>query len=173
VLGLLVLVGVAAAGCFEVDATLNADGSGTINLAYIPSARHATLDSEQARFSSAHVTVHSIAPRDVGARLTASFDDVTKLSSAEGFRHVGVTRMRRGGEERLRIVLHNPTPKEIEDVDEEGPRIMLALPGRVISANRGARVLGTHVVWEIPIDEYAREPALSLKVRYALAPPTR
>jgi hypothetical protein len=165
-LGLLVLVGLGAAGCFEVEATLDAHGAGTIDLAYIPEVRHATLDSEKVRFSSAHVTVHSVAPREVGARITASFDDVTKLATAEGFRRVGVARMRRGGEERIRIVIRNPSPKEIDDIEQPGPRIAVTLPGRVIRANRRARIESNRVVWQIPIDEYAREAALSLTARY-------
>src|SRR2546422_2882016 len=122
------------AGCFTVDATLRADGSGTIEMAYIP-ARHATIESETARFSSAHVKVQEVVPREVGAFLRASFDDVTKLGTAEGFSVVSVTRDRKRDQERLRVVLRNATPKEITEEKRPGPRITITLPGRVLVAN--------------------------------------
>jgi hypothetical protein len=154
-------------GCFTADATLNADGSGTIDLEYIPGQEHATIESETARFTSPHVTVRELVPREVGAFLRASFDDVTKLSTAEGFSTVSVRRDRKRGEERLRIVIRNLTPKELTEEKHAGPRVSITLPGRVRAANDGAEIEDRRVTWRVPLLEYARRPLLVLSVRYA------
>src|SRR3989442_13433070 len=104
---LLVLSSVCLAGCFVVDATLEADGAGTIELTY-PLLPNVKIEKEKERFSSAHVTLVSYVPKaDHIAVVTARFDDVTKLSTADGFKQADVTRSRDGDTERLRIVLHN------------------------------------------------------------------
>jgi hypothetical protein len=154
-------------GCFTADAKLEADGSGTIDLEYLP-AQHATIESETARFSSPHVTVRELVPRAVGAFLRATFDDVTKLSSAEGFSLVTVTRDRKHGEERLRIALRNPTPKEVTEEKHAGPHISVTLPGRVLAANHDAEMSGPRVSWRIPLRQYAARPLIVLSVRYAI-----
>jgi len=160
-LGLLLL-----AGCFTVDARLEPDGSGTIEMEYVPGP-HATIESETARFTSPHVTVQELAPREVGAFLRARFDDVTKLPTAEGFSILTITRDRKRGEERLRIVVRNSEPKEIAQETRPGPHITITLPGRVVAANRDAEIEGQRVSWRVPLREYARRSLFMLSVRYA------
>jgi hypothetical protein len=162
------LAAIAVAGCFTVDASLNADGSGRMELHYIP-GEHATVDSETARFTSPHVTVHSLKPEEVGAVLDATFDDVTKLSTAEGFRLVTVRRKRKPGQEQLRIVIRNPKPKPFKDDGKHRPHITLTLPGRVLGANRDARVAGNRVVWDLPLGDFVERPSVALGVAYAAA----
>jgi hypothetical protein len=159
---------VALSGCFTADATLEANGSGTMDLEYIP-APNATLDSERARFTSPHVTVRDLVPRQVGAFLQVSFDDVTKLSTAAGFEILTVRRDRKHGEERLRLMIRNQTPKELPDDARPGPRITVTLPGRVLAANQDSEASGRRVSWRLPLRDWARRPRVILSVRYAVS----
>jgi hypothetical protein len=154
-----------ASGCFTVDGVLRADGSGTVELTYVP-GKHATIDSEMARFSSPHVTVRDVEPQPGGARVRAEFDDVRKLSTAEGFRVVRVVRGRHGRREALRLIIRNPEPKPFEDRGAPWPRIALTLPGRVLGATRGAEVAGSRVVWTLPIADYVTRPRIAVSVRW-------
>jgi hypothetical protein len=153
-------------GCFTVDGLLRADGSGTVDLTYVP-GKHATIDSETARFTSPHVKVLSVEPHPGGARVRAEFDDVTRLSTAEGFGMVTVVRRRRGNREALKIVIHNPEPKPFQDKGEPWPKIALTLPGRVLSATPHAEIAGTRVAWKLPIAEYVSRPRTAISVRWA------
>jgi hypothetical protein len=139
-----------AAGCFTVDGVLRADGSGTVELTY-PPGKHATIDSETARFTSPHVKVQSVEPQPGGARIRAEFDDVTRLSTAEGFRMVTVVRGRRGRREALKLVIRNPEPIAFTDHGEPSPRIALTLPGRVVAATPDAEIAGDRIAWMLPI----------------------
>ena len=161
-LGALLL---ALAGCFTADATVQANGSGTIELTYIPDTQ-ATIESETARFTSPHVTVQELVPRQVGAFLRVTFDDVTKLSTAAGFSALTVRRDRKHGEERLRATIRNRAPKQIPEQERPGPQISMRLPGRVLHASQGAKIAGDRVSWRIPLHEFARAPAIVLSVRY-------
>jgi hypothetical protein len=153
------------AGCFTVDGLLRADGSGTVELTYVP-AKHATIDSETVRFTSPHVTVRSVEPVPGGARVRADFDDVTKLATAEGFRMATVVRRRHGTREALKLAIRNPEPKPFQDHGEPWPRLALTLPGRVLAATPRAEIAGDRVVWKIPIAEYVRRPRTTLSVRW-------
>src|SRR5438093_963237 len=63
-----VLALLAASGCFVAEVRIAADGSGTMDLRYVPLMR-ATSQSERARFSAPGVTVESVAPDASGAHL--------------------------------------------------------------------------------------------------------
>jgi hypothetical protein len=167
-LAALALLAALAAGCFTVDGVLRANGSGTVDLTYVP-AKHATIDSETARFTSAHVRVRSVEPVPGGARVRAEFDDVTKLSTAEGFRIVTVVRRRRGRREALKLVIRNPEPKPFTDHGEPWPRIALTLPGRVVAATPRADISGDRVAWRLPIAEYVSRPRTAVSVRWTSA----
>ena len=160
----------ALSGCYTLDASLDRDGSGSLTLDYIPPL-HATIDSETARYSSPHITVQSVSPRRGGATLKATFDDVTQLSGAEAFKDLTVVRDRKRGQERLRIRMRNPAPKQIRENAADDPRVTLTLPGRVLQANASARIEGNRVSWRLPLNEWARSPVTELKVRYRVAPP--
>jgi hypothetical protein len=164
-LAALAALGPLLAGCFTVDGLLRADGSGTVELTYVP-AKHATIDSETARFTSAHVTVRSVESVPGGARVRVEFDDVTKLPTAEGLRMATVVRRRHGGREALKLVIRNPEPKPFQDHGEPWPRIALTLPGRVVAAAPPAEVSGDRVVWKLPIAEYVSRPRSAVSVRW-------
>ena len=166
-LRLAALAGVAVllAGCFTVDGLLRADGSGTVDLTYVP-GKHATIDSETARFTSPHVKVLSVEPHPGGARVRAEFDDVTRLSTAQGFAMVTVVRRRRGDREALKVVIRNPEPKPFQDKGEPWPRIALTLPGRVLAATPPAEIAGTRVAWKLPIAQYVSRPRTTVSVRW-------
>jgi hypothetical protein len=155
------------AGCFTAEAVLRDDWSGTLELTYVP-GRHATIDSETARFSSAHVTVEAVEPRPEGALLRAAFDDVAKLSTAEGLAEVAVVRRRGRRRAALRIVIRNPSPRPFADHGEPSPRIALTLPGPVGAASAGAEIAGRRVVWRVPLAEYVSRPRTALSVRWAV-----
>lgn len=163
--GALPWLAVVLAGCFTVDATLRPDGSGTIELGYVP-GQQATVDSETARFTSPHVKVVSVTPRTPGAQVKATFDDVTKLSTAEGFAMVTVRRREKKGRERLTIVIHNPRHQPFKDEGQTPPRVALTLPGRVLAANRDGLISGNRVVWTLPLKEYVEQPSMTIWVRY-------
>jgi hypothetical protein len=166
-LAALAVLGSLLAGCFTVEGLLRADGSGTVDLTYVP-GKHATIDSETARFTSAHVKVQSVEPVPGGARVRAEFDDVTKLSTAAGFRVVTVVRRRRGGREALKLVVRNPQPKRFEDHGEPWPRISLTLPGRVVAATSAAEIAGDRVTWKIPIAAYVSRPRIAVSARWTV-----
>jgi hypothetical protein len=176
-LGLMVMA-VCLAGCFTVEGTLEADGSAKLQLTYVP-PRNATLSSEPGRLGSEHVKVDSVrAEPNKGAVAQLRVDDVTKLSTAQAFSSVTVTRTREDGEERLRAVLRNPLErKERDNLDKwarehpeaAGPRIALTLPGPVRDANRGATVMDRRVEWRISLVEYVKEDVIELEARYTVS----
>jgi hypothetical protein len=157
------------AGCFVADTVLRADGSGTIELHYRFLPQHATAESETARFSSPYVHVESIEPGADLVTLKATFTDVTKLSTAEGFRDVTVERARVGDQQRLRIVIRNPKWDAKTPDSLPAPHVGLTLPGRVVRASHWATVDGNTVGWTIPFLEFARHPQTKLSVRYVPA----
>jgi hypothetical protein len=158
---------VAVAGCVSVDATLEADGSGTIEMTYhLPP--NATEASERTRFSSDHVKVESLAFRPDGtANVKARVDDATKLSTTPLFRDTTVTRERDGQDEILKVHMVNRNPTELKDETKEGPTIRISLPGKVVEANEGATVSGNTVTWKFSLASYMRRASINLSVRYA------
>ena len=161
----LALAACGASGCFTADGTLRADGSGTVELTYVP-LKHATIDSETARFTSPHVRVLSVEPQPGGARVRAEFDDVTRLPTAEGFRVLAVARGRRGAREALKIVIRNPAPQPFTDRGEPWPRVSLTLPGRVVAATPQAEIANDRVAWRLPIAAYLSRPRTAVSVRW-------
>jgi hypothetical protein len=168
--GALLALTLAAAlsGCFGVDARLAANGSGAFDILYVPGRLGWTIEEETARWRSPDVAVTSVERREGGARVRATFDDVTRLSSAAALRHLVVTRARRANRERLQIRLRNPEPREVKPDAADDPWLTLSLPGPVTWANRDAEVRGERVDWQIPLVEWARAPVLVLTVRYTL-----
>jgi len=170
---LLVLSSGYLSGCFTADATLEPDGKGTIELTY-PLLPNAQVEKEKERFGSPHVTLVSYVPKaDHTATVTVRFDDATKLSTAEGFKQVDVTRSRDGDTERLRILVTNPNVNPVaKDEGRDGPRVTLRLPGKVLEANRKPEIAGDRVTWRMPLVEYLRAPDLELTVSWTAAAPS-
>src|SRR5579885_2528288 len=137
-----------AAGCVTVDATLKADGSGTITYTYGREA-NTTVASEKARFASPHLTIESLTLGEKTVTLEAKFDDVTKLDTAEGF------------------TLANPKPITGQVPNVPDLSFSVTLPGKVIAATPTATIAGTRVTWTIKAADYAHAPKTELSVRYA------
>ncbi|HLK12233.1 MAG TPA: hypothetical protein VKW76_12715 [Candidatus Binatia bacterium] len=155
------------AGCVTVDATLKADGSGTIEYTYTPDA-DATAASEKARFASPHLTIESLTLKDKTAVLKGKFDDVTKLDTAEGFKLATITRTRKDDDEVLDVTLANPKPVPEGKVPTLPDMVFsVTLPGKVINATPTAKIDGTHVTWTIKAADYIRAPKTELSARYA------
>jgi hypothetical protein len=157
-----------AAGCVTVDATLKADGSGTITYTYARD-KNATEAGEKARFASPHLTIESLTLGDKTATLKAKFDDVTKLDTAEAFNRATVTRTHKDGEDVLAVTLANPKPIADPKLASGVPDLVFSvtLPGKVIEATPAATVAGNRVTWKIKAADYARAPKTELSVRYA------
>ena len=168
--GLLAAVVVCLAGC-DIDGTLKADGSGKVEMTYLTQP-NTTEVLERRRFTSDHVTVDSIKLNaDRTATVRAGFDDVTRLSTAEGFKTVSVTRTREGGNERLTVKVTNKLHGAVkEDSSKPGTKISLALPGNVLEANRAATIAENRVTWSFTFAEWLKDEIVELTVRYA-APP--
>ena len=167
----LAFLAIFAVGCFTADVTLNADGSGTADITYgvLPNAK---VDVEKARWSSPHVTLKSFTPKPNNtAVVQVAFDDVTKLSTADGFRQVKeLTRTREGDVEHIKLVISNPKPvKDLKDEGRPGIHLAVTLPGPVKEANRGAKIDGNHVTWDISLYDYLRAPSTELTVTYAVS----
>ena len=118
------------------------------------------------------MTLKSFTPKPNNtAVVQVAFDDVTKLSTADGFRQVKeLTRTREGDVEHIKLVISNPKPsKDVKDEGRTGIRLAVTLPGPVKEANRGAQVDGSHVTWNIPLFDFLRTPSTELTVTYAVS----
>src|SRR5579885_1540229 len=149
-----------AAGCVTVDATLKADGSGTITYTYGREA-NTTVASEKARFASPHLTIESLTLGEKTVTLEAKFD------TAEGFKLATITRTHKDGEEVLDVTLANPKPITGQVPNVPDLSFSVTLPGKVIAATPTATIAGTRVTWTIKAADYAHAPKTELSVRYA------
>lgn len=162
----------ALSGCLTATATLQADGTGSLEYTYFP-PKHATQRSERARLGSPHVRVESLrGGTNTMARLT--FDDVTKLPTAEAFRDLRVERRRAGDVEELRLVVP-PMPEHLRKATLEsppppgkdrGPEISLTVPGPVVEATPAGRIADRTVAWSISLLEFAKLDGWELVVRW-------
>jgi hypothetical protein len=159
----------ALGGCFEADAVLRPDGSGTLSLSYIPQERRATVASETERFTSPHVAVRALTPDARGVVVDLAFDDVTRLATARGLRELAVVRARRSGRERLRFVVRHGKVRRLREGDAPDVRIALTLPGPVRDARPAAAVEGGRVVWQVSVVEFFRRPSYAFSVTWAAA----
>src|SRR5581483_2256343 len=157
VLGVVLgLFAIYLAGCFTADAKLEADGTGTVDLTY-PVDPKAKPEAEKARWSSAHVTLKSFTPKSNNqAQVVVAFDDVTQLSSADGFAN-----------DVVKVVIKNPKPNPTaKDANGPDPVLKVTFPGAVKEANRNGKVSGNTVTWSPPLLDMIREPALDFTARY-------
>lgn len=163
------------AGCVTVESTLRSDGSATLEMRYTTQP-DATEFLERRRFTSPHVTVDSVKIyEDQTTVLRASVDDATKLSTAEGFALVEVTRAPEGDDERLTITLAGPKPTDVKPDSAPWLTIAVTLPGPVHDANRHAAITGSRVAWTISKGDYRSQAPTTFSVRYTptLAPDAR
>jgi hypothetical protein len=159
-------------GCFTATGSLDASGAGRLTLVYAP-PRHATVQSETKRFTSAYVRVESVGREDEQAKAVVTFDDVTKLSTAEAFRDLRVFREQDAEGGRLRIFLPAPEAekrallRKRAAAGSAGPQVTLDLPGRVLNAGPYGSAEDSRVTWQVPLEAYADEPWIELVVAYA------
>jgi hypothetical protein len=157
------------AGCLTVDATLDADGSATIDMTY-PLQAGTKPDVEKARLKSEFVTLESFEElKQNRVRVEVKVSDVSKLSTAAAFKDVAVTRTKEGTDEVLKIAITKPRPVTVKQGDQPGPVFAITLPGKVVKANRDAKVDGNKVTWSFPFATYAAEKKTELEVTYAAA----
>ena len=167
--GVLLVLAACATGCLTVDATIKSDGSATLDMTYA-CAPNTSAAAEKTRYSSDHVTVDSVTfTSPTNAVLKARVDDVTKMSSAEGFKSVTVTRGTEDGVEKLTVVFVNPLPAAVKDEGQAGPKITLHLPGPVKDANHDAKVSGDTVTWSFSFVDWMKAKSTTLEVRWAAA----
>jgi hypothetical protein len=174
--GTLVVAALAAlAGCVTVDSTLKADGSGTLTMKYaLP--KDATEASEKARFTSDAVTLESLdlAEDHKSGTVKVKFGDVTKLSTAKGFKDLTVTRTEADGTESLAIKIANPDklpPEKAADLKKLSippMKITIALPGKALEAGDHGTTKDATVTWTIPVAEFAAHDSIDLSVKYEL-----
>jgi hypothetical protein len=162
-LGVLVLV----AGCLTVDATLDADGSATIDMTY-PLQAGTKADVEKARLQSEFVTLESFEELNQNrAHAKVKVSDVTKLSTAAAFKDIAVTRTKAGSDETLKVVITKPRPITVKQENQPGPVFTFTLPGKVVKANHDAKVDGNKVTWKFEFAPYVAEKKTELEVTYA------
>jgi len=162
-LGVLVFV----SGCLTVDATLNADGSATIDMTY-PLQAGSKADVEKARLQSEYVTLESFEElKQNRARAKVKVSDVTKLSTAAVFKDVAVTITKEGADSVLKVVITKPRPVTVKNEGQAGPVFTFTLPGKVVKANRDAKIDGNKVTWTLPFIPYVGEKETDLVVTYA------
>src|SRR4051812_43278219 len=156
-----------AFGCLTADGTVKPDGSATFEMTY-RTPPNSTADAEKKRFGSDHVTVESVSFANAStATLKARVDDVTKLSTAEGFKTVTVTRTNEGDDTKLTITVQNPLPAAVKDEGQPGPKITLHLPGAVREADHDGKVSGDTVTWSFTFVDWMKAKSTSMSVRYA------
>ena len=153
------------AGCADVDFTLNEDGSGTFNVRF--NAPNAQPDVRQ--LVSPHVKVRTIARSGVSVSVDGTFDDVTKLPTAQAMRGFTIVRRQLRQDERIRVVFLNRRIERIPPSQRGVWTLTLAvnLPGRVRFANRAGERAGNRVVWRLPFTDFREKRVVKLSMRYA------
>lgn len=157
-------------GCLTADSTLKADGSGTMQLGYMP-PKGATKASETTRFTSDAVTVESldVAADGKSATVKLKFTDATKLNTAPALKNITVTRTKGEGTEKLTIVLKPDQvmklkPGQAKDVPPL--KIGVTLPGAVKDATEKGATEGNKVTWTVPIEDFVGRAQTDLTVTY-------
>ena len=168
------VLALALAGCADVDFTVNEDGSGTFNVTF--NAPNAQPDVRQ--LVSQHVKVRTISRSGVSVILAGTFDDVTKLSTAQALRGFTIVRRQLRQDERIRAVFVNRHIERVPPAQRGVWTLTLAvnLPGAVRFANRDAERAGNRVVWRLPFTDFREKRVVKLAMRYAHAaapPPAR
>lgn len=162
---------VTASGCFTLDLTLKADGSGSLEYGYPSPGKASTEASEKARFSSTDFTAESVtlAPGKA-ATVKGTFKDVAKVGNSPVFKGNSASRVRDGNTETLTLVLNNPDSHPDPAPGMIDPKITLHLPGKVLEARPSATATITdqQVVWAMPIKDFYTNKKLELVVKYQI-----
>lgn len=155
------------AGCLTVDATLNADGTATIDMTY-PVQAGTKPDVEKARLQSEFVKLESYEElKQNRARAKVKVTDVSKLSTAPFFKDVAVTVTKEGADSTLKVVITQPRPVTVKTNDQPGPVFTFTLPGKAVKANADGKIDGNTVTWKFDFQKFVSEKVTEMSVTYA------
>jgi len=159
-------------GCL-VDATLDADGSGTMTVKYRLTTA-AQLESSKRRMQSGSVKLLSakVEP-DKWATYQLKVSDVTKLNSTEFFSKAKFALTGDKDVKTLSIKYANPDASEMpaDMINYFGREVSFTLhcPGPVVDSN-GTSVEGNTVTWKYTTKEFSTIQEKEYHVTYKLAP---
>jgi hypothetical protein len=171
--GLVCLV-VVLGGCFTADVTLNADGSGTMQVKYDP-MWPTTEQRERATFQGPGLTLQELklgelrtgpqgmkAPAYVEAKV--AFNSVAELGKAQRLWRFKLDLTDAGaGQKKLTVAVKTKKPKEAVPV--EGDAILrVNFPGDVVESS--AKIEGRTVVWAFPTKDFFTKPGLQMTAIY-------
>ncbi len=152
-------------GCFQVHAKLNKLGGALIAINY-PLPKNSTLEKEKKKFKSPATSVKSAKLSGKRVQISLATKDITKISAAQAFKRVSVTRSKlEEGRQRLTVSITNTKPLQVKRNDLGV--IKLTLPGQVLDTT-ATREVSSQVVWKIPIVDYFGKPKLEMSVTYAV-----
>ncbi len=166
--GLVVVVG----GCFTADVTLNADGSGTMQVKYDP-MWPTTEQRERATFQGPGLTVQELKlgelrPGHQGMKTPAwveakvAFASIADLGKAQRLWRFQLALTDAGaGQKRLTAAIKTKEPKEGIPVEGDAT-VRVHLPGDVVESS--ATVEGRTVVWTFPTKDFFTKPGLQMTV---------
>ena len=166
-LGLLVL-----SGCL-IDATLDANGAGTVTIKYRLTTA-AQLESSKKRMQSASVKlVNANVQPDKWATYELKFDDITKLNTIDFFSKAKFALTGDKDVKTLSIKYANPDASEMpaDMINYFGREVSFTLhcPGPVVDSN-GTSVEGNTVTWKYTTKEFSTIQEKEYHVTYKLAP---
>jgi hypothetical protein len=165
---------VALGGCFTADVTLNADGSGTMDVTYDPMWPTSERRERQA-FLGPGMTVKEITlgemrdgaggttvPKSVTARV--AFASVKELAQVERMSRFQID-VADAGEGTKRVTVAVKTKQAQQNIPAAGEAtVRLRLPGDIVESS--ATVEGRTVVWKFPSADYFGKPGLKMTVTY-------
>ena len=173
---LLVVLG----GCFTAEVTLNADGSGVMQVKYDP-MWPTTEQRERGGFQGPGLTLQEIKlgelragpqgmkmPSSVEAKVAfASVADLNKAQRLWRFQ----LELADAGEAQRRLTVAVKTKEPREGVAAEGDATLrVNLPGDVVASS--ATIEGRSVVWKFPTKDFFSKPGLKMTVTYKVPPGT-
>ena len=164
-------------GCFTIDGTLKADGSGTLEIKLDPIVPTSERN-ERKLFTGPDTTLDEIeigelrtglgghkVPKWVRARL--SFKDVTKLNRVKRLQGYKIA-LADAGEGKKRFSITVSRQKSAGGFTHEEPvTIRLTFPGEIVESS--GRVEGKTVVWTYPAGEFFAKAKLELTATYQVA----
>jgi hypothetical protein len=172
---LLVGLVLALGGCFTADVTLNADGSGTLQVKYDP-MWPTTEQRERAAFQGSGLTVQEIKLGEIraagpqGIKVPAwveakvAFTSVAALAQAQRLWRFQLELADAGeGLKRLTVALKAKESREALPAEGDAT-LRVNLPGDVVESS--AKIEGRSVVWKFPTKDFFTKPGLKMTATY-------
>lgn len=156
-------------GCLY-DATLDANGGGTMTVKYRLTSK-AQFRSSKRRMESPQVRLtDSSIDDEKWATFVLAFDDVTKLPTAEFFSRATVSLIDDAdGTTTLTVKFANEDPVKLLDelIEYFGNEVTVTvhLPGEIVKSN-GSEQSGTTEKWSYTLREFTESPEISMSVTY-------